>query len=412
MKYTIIKYIRVIVFLIILIVTVSAVVYFLYALSFQEIDLFGILFVNPVFKYVVWMPEWLYLVLCVSLLFLVVAFALTSLSLFYDQQRGRSARLKAKYFRYFTYLLSNYFVSGRYASGYDKKNFLMRIEPYIRTKIHLTAFLESYLRLQELVADNLSSDFKALIDDLNLQKKIESFLFHKNFDNRILSMKVLSYLRITTSIDQIKILAGHKNFVLRTEAYAALIRLMNDDDFLIHFIGENHNLSLIDINIVVNAVLKNRKMDIDYGALLFSENPRKIMIGLLLAKYRYEKSNDNIQLLINHIGNPNLKFNRLAWDALLSAVPQKEAVSVILERFDQQPDEVKLLILQNAHDIMDQRFYDFLADNLEQQSVLVKVEAMKLFFENDFSLLSTFESSPNVETKMVYNETACMYINK
>jgi hypothetical protein len=387
-------------------------VYFMYAFYNYETDLFGVKFVNPIYSFVSGIPVWLYLVLFFSLFSLINAFLFTNLSLFYDWHRSRSAKQKAKYLSYFTYLLSNYFVSDIYKNEGSRVNFIMRIKPFVRREIQLKAFLESYLRLQELMADNLSSDFKPLIDGLNIQNKIESCLYHKDFDNIILSMKVLSYLRITTCIGQILLLAENKNFVVRTEAYAALIRLMDNDDLLVGFIGEKHSLSFIDINMVVNAVLKNRKMNIDYGALLASENPRKVLIGLLLAKYRFEKSSNNTRLIINHIGDQDVALNKLAWDALLSTVPQNETMQIIIERFDQQPDDVKLLILKHAHNILDQRFYGFLVEIIERQSVLIKIEAMKIIFEFDFNLLSTFESSQNVEIKMAYNETACMYINK
>ncbi|MGQ1947033.1 hypothetical protein ACT3CD_08050 [Geofilum sp. OHC36d9] len=412
MMRTILKCFKVLALFVLLTSAIAFVAYFMYAFYRYETNLFGIRFVNPIYSFVSGIPVWLYLVLFFSFFSLVNASIFTSLSLFYDHQRSRSAKQKAKYLSYFTYLLSNYFVADIYKDEVNRANFFKRIKPFVKYEIQLKAFLESYLRLQELMADNLSPEFKQLIDALNIQNKIESFLYHKDFDNKILSMKVLSYLRITTSIDQILLLAENKNFVIRTEAYAALIRLMENDDFLVGFIGEKHSLSFIDINMVVNAVLKNRKMNIDYRALLASDSPRKVMIGLLLAKYRYEKSSKNTILIINHIGNQDVVLNKLAWDALLSTVPQDETMQIIIELFDQQPDEVKLLILEHAHNILDQRFYSFLVEIVEYQSVLVMIEAMKIIFENDFNLLSTFESSQNVEIKMAYNETACMYINQ
>lgn len=128
-----------------------------------------------------------------------------------------------------------------------------------------------------------------MVKYLKLTHKIESFIYNKNFDDKILAMKIISYLRLRTYNKQILKFAQSNNFALRTEAYASLIRLMETDEHLLNLIGTKYNLSLLDVNIIVNAILKNNKMNINYNALIFSENINQTMIGLLLAKYRYKK---------------------------------------------------------------------------------------------------------------------------
>ena len=49
---------------------------------------------------------------------------------------------------------------------------------------------------------------------------------------------------------------------------------------------------------------------------------------------------------------------------------------------------------------------------MREQTLLVKVEAMKVIFNNDFDLLSGFTNSKDEEIIKAYNETSCMFINR
>lgn len=385
-------------------------IYIVFAVSVflsPQTTLFGKLFNNPVYDFIESIPVWLYIFIHLTLFLFISSIVLNSLSLYYGFQRSRNDKLITRYFRFFTCALSAYFSGDSYKNEEKRKIFLKRIKPFLKKRIQLIAFLESYLQIQELIAEDLSKDFKLVIDELNIQRRIESFIHSRNFDDVILILKVQSYLRIYSNIEQIELLAKNKNFVIRTEAYAALIRLKDSNKVFISFIEEEDNLSILDINIIANAVLKNRKEKIDYRPLLTSNKERVIMVGLLLAKWKDDNNSDNTTIIHNYLGHPNVMLNILTWNALLAILPEKESVDIIVERFDLEPDSVKLKILENSYNISDHRFYDFFAKNLGHQSLLVKVEAMKIIYKNNPVLLSQFANSANSETAMAYNETVC-----
>jgi len=381
----------------------------IYVFYRSESNILGINFTNPVYEYVENIPFWVYIVLHFTVFSIVSAFLLTSLSHYFNIQKSRSLNIKDRYYRFFTYVLTSYLIIDLYKDENHRKKLLLRIKPFIKTRKQILALFKSYLRIQETLTTDLSGDFKHLMNDLNLQKKLESLIHDQDFDNRILAMRMLSYLRIHSFDQQIFKCAKSRNFALRTEAYAALIRLMEKDEHLLNFIGEMHKLSILDINIIVNEVLKNQKMDINYRALLSSANQQKIVIGLILAKYRYRKNEKNLILILNHIGSSNDLINSLAWDALLKLVPDDDCVDLIIDRFENEPDHIKLNILEKSHHVMSQRFLNFLASSIEDQTLIVKIEAMKIIFQNDFDLLEDFMNSQNDEIKMAYKETACMY---
>lgn len=412
MKYIILIYIRAIVKKLIALGVITFIAVCIYVFYRSESSFFGIDFTNPIYQYVENMPYWVYIVLYFTLFSIVSAFIFISLSHYFNIKRSQISTIRKRYYRFFTYILTSYFILDLYEDKTYRDTLFYRLKPFVKTKKQILALFESYLRIQENLTKNLSTDFKILITKLNLVRKLEFLIYDQDFDNRILAMRMLSYLQIHTCDKQIIRCAKNKNFALRTEAYAALIRLMDKDEHLINFIGDMHKLSILDINIIVNEVLKNKKMDINYRALLSSVNEQKKVIGLMLAKHRYRKNKKNLILILDHIGNSNDLINTLAWDALLTLVPDDDCVDIIIDRFENEHDEIKLNILEKSHHVMSKRFFNFLASIIEQQSLIVKVEAMKIIFNNDFYLLENFINSENDEIRMAYEETACMYTHK
>lgn len=383
-------------------------IYFFYR---PETQIFNIKFTNPIYAYVEKMLYWVYLVIYITI-FSVFSFALfLTLSLYYNFQRNRSSILFSKYTKFYTYVLTNYLLLDIYENDEFRDNLFKKIKPFLKKRRQIEALLCVYTKIQETLAMDLSEKFKFLLSKLNLYKKMEFFLVSNSFEDRILAMKTVSYLRLNDYEQLIKKYSNNRNFALRTESYAALIRLMKNDENLVKFIGEKHQLSLLDMNIIVNAVLKNFKLNIDYKALLSSNNQRKIMIGLMLAKYRYPKNKRNLILILNHIGNSNELHSELAWDALLTIVPDDDALDIIIDRFDNEPDDIKRLILKKSYSIDNERFSELLVKIINTETLLIKIEAMKILFKNNFYLLYNFTNSEDRDIQMAYKETFSIYMN-
>lgn len=387
-------------------------IFILFAYYFYkpEINLFGLQITNSYYSLITAYPVWIYLIICFTVLSIIFVFIFISLSLYYSFIREKRSQLKLKYTQLFATFLTKLFLSDSYKTDEQRIAFYKENKRYFKTRIQLIDFIDTYLRIQELLAANLSTDFKKLIQLFNLQHKIESFLYHKYVDDRILSMKIISYLRIDTHNKQIIKNGESKNVALRTEAYAALIRLMENGEHLINFIGEKHSLSLLDFNIIVNAILKNNKLSINYRALLASKQSRKNMIGLILAKYKFRKNRNNLTLIINHLYGIDEYQKQLAWDALLTLVPEEDAVDMVIDEFEKQTEEIKLIILKNSQSIINQKFLDFLSTIITQQTLLVKIEIIRIIYQHQFSLLSSIENSDDYEIKIAYNEITNIYI--
>ena len=382
----------------------------IYTFYHFETQLLGYQFTNPIYDYVKDMPVWLYIVLYFIIFSLISAFIFISLSHFFNVKKNRDAIIRERYSQLFIYMLTSYFISDYYNDEKHRKQLYRKIKPYLKTRIQVLALFHSYLRIQETLIPDLSASFSTLIKELKLQRQLEALIFNSDFADKILAMRILSYLQIRSREKQIVKCATSPNIALRTEAYAALLKLMNKDDQLLNFIGKKHRLSTLDINIVVNAILKNEKITIDFNDLLTSNNDQKLAIGLILLKHKCIKYDENKYHVIDHISSSNHNIKNLAWETLLTIAPEVDCINLILANFENETNETKLNILKNSHHIFNNTFSKYLAVIIEHQDLMIKIEAMKIIFQNDFDLLERFMSSSNDEIRMAYNEATCMYI--
>jgi hypothetical protein len=368
-------------------------------------------FQNPFYAQTSAMPVWLYLIVYFIIISIINVFIFVSLSAYFNSQREKTKKIRIYYEKLFAENIVDYLLSEKHDSKTHFDAFLSVLKPLLRNKIQLESFFSAYTKTQETLALNLSEKFIVLLTELDLIKQIKLFLYSNKLDDRILAMKMYSYLRIGDYEKRISKYARSNNYALRTEAFAALVRLMNEDHHLVTFIGEKYNLSMLDINVIVNAVLKNFKMNINYQALLSSPLSRKVIVGLMLAKHRYKKEYRNLILILNQIGSKDNLLNKLAWDSFLSLVPENEAVDIIIDRFKTEPIDVKLMILKQSHKLQDQRFFEFLGEVIKNEELPLKVEAMKILFKNNFEMLAKYSNNQESKIKLAFQEVSDININ-
>ena len=250
------------------------------------------------------------------------------------------------------------------------------------------------------------------MQELKIEKQALVLIHSRSFDNKILAMKLIAYLGVSANSKYIVKYAQSKNEAVRTEAYSSLIKLMATDKNLVSLIKDNDELSLIDVNIIVNAALKNPAIDMNDDSWFLSKNPRLMIVSLLLTKYGYRNKKSNFTPILNHTSGEEKEFSKLAWEVLLLRTPEEELVTIITDCFEQEREDVKLLIIKASQNISDKRFLDFLERIIETQPLLVKIEILSLFFKHDFDRLTHFINSDNDELNMAYKEaTSLLTIN-
>ncbi|WP_075603176.1 hypothetical protein [Saccharicrinis aurantiacus] len=380
----------------------------LYLLFLPSITINGAQYINP-FIHLEW---WTILVgyfifICAGG---VLGFVLMSSYITY--KRARVANLLPRLTSLYVNVIVEYLYADKYKTKAERDGLRKTMKRFGNQKMRVEAFFLSIAKVQEMVAENHSEEFKQLIKEINIEKYIDQFLYSYHLSDRILAMRFISYLRIKEQryIDCLFKYSKSNNFALRSDAYAALIRMVEGDNKLAEFVGTSHDLSLLDINFIVSAVIKNFKMNIDYHDFLASPIKRKIIVGLILSKYRYRKSRKSLILILNFIGNEDYTINYLAWDAFLNLVPKDEAADIIVDRFFQENDRIQLMILKSSYGIYNNRLYDLLEKAIVKGCLQVKLESMRILFKERFDRISKFYKSEDSDIKVVLREVADIHI--
>jgi len=393
------------------ILSVAVPLYGLYLLYQPQILVGNILYDNYIYQHFNW---WQSLVIYLIFINILGVLIFTTLSVYYTIQRTQNEKNIPRITNYFVGLIIEYLYSDKYKNEKERDALFAKIKRFTKRKRFVEALFLTITRIQETVALNHSGDFKELLAKTKLDAHIDQFLYSYNLSDRMLAMRIISYLRIRNEHYDTTIYrySDSKNYALRTEAYGALIRLMEGDNKLADFIGSKYDLSLFDINIIVNAVIKNHKMNIDYIDFLSSTLIRKIIVGLMLAKHRYRKGSRSLILILNYIGHEDPLLNQLAWSSFLELVPKEEGVDIIVDRFNKESEEIKLMILKNSYETKSETYHKFLQEMIGNESLLVKIEAMKILFNERFDFIYPFVNSDDEYIKMALKEVADLHINQ
>jgi hypothetical protein len=441
------KYIKAIIKKILFILVASTLIFFIYYFYVPSTHIGELELINPIYNVVKDIPLWLYLTVYFIIISLVNVFIFLVLSLYYSYIQAKRRRLRMHYETFFATKLCEYFLTEKYIvqelrgivldsktelseenkqenkikekvteylltekfdDEHTRKQLFNSLVPYTKTQLQIESLLSVYTKYQEMIAEDLSGKFKELMHALKIDRHLKTLLYAQDLDGRILALKVLSYIGNTDYKDKIIAYSKHKNYALRTQAIAALIRIMDSDKMLLSLIGEKHKLSLQDINVVVNSIINNFNKDIDLDYLIKSANDRKKIEGLMLAKYRLVRKKE---LIIHHVGNDDNLIRKIEWHLRLSLLSIDTVVSHIINNFSKENDSVKLTILEESMHLNNPDFHTFLQQVIEKEPLLLKIQAMKILFKHNINLLANYMDYDDKDIKMAYDEVTDIYIN-
>jgi ABC-type multidrug transport system fused ATPase/permease subunit len=342
-------------------------------------SILGYFIKNPIYQE---FPTWFVVVFVFIIFSLVSFFMFFVINIFLTSIRKRSDKQSKKLQSLFIKLIISYLYPLENSIDEEYKT-IARIKKFLYNSFSKRQFLISITKVAEDINTDFTYQFKSLVVKLKLDGIVKSLLYSANLSEKVLAMHIIYYLDLGNEnyVKSIMKYSESQNFALRMESYITMIRLMKDEGQLVEFIGNKYNLSMLDIDVIVNAILNNPMLKIDFIKLLSSEKTRKILIGLLMAQYKYRDNSRSIILILNQLDNENLMVKKLAWDAYLSLVPEKEGFDLIKEHYHELDHNVKLMIIKHFDFYNNQPEIDFLDDIILSEPVPIKIEAMKKMFK-------------------------------
>lgn len=371
--------------------------------------IFRFYFENPIYlKF----PNWAVLIFVFILFSFASFFMFFLVNLFLTSQRKRTERQSKKLQSLFIKLIISYLYPIEYSIDEEYKT-IARLNRFINNSFSKKEFLVSITKVSEVINTDFSYQFTSLVLKLKLESFVKSLLYSANLSDKILAMHIIYYLDLSNEsyLKRIMKYSESENFALRMESYITLIRLMKDGSELVKFIGEKYNLSMLDINVIVNAILNNPMLKIDFIKLLSSEKTRKILVGLLMAQYKYRDNSRSIILILNQLDNENLIVKKLAWNAYLSLVPEKEGFDLIKEHYHELNNTIKLLIIKQFNFYNNKAEIDFLDDLILNEPVSIKIEALKKMFKLNMKMFIKYVEIEDPVMVSVCSEIIDMNVN-
>ena len=352
---------------------------------------------------------WLYPMGFIAIVSATALVALGALIAYITYAKARNSRRTKLRQTLFTSYLTNYLLTDNTDLTPE---LVERLKLQLRSKKNILAFFVVYTRIQEIIAVDFSNKFLILLDTLDIRKKIEVLLYSNDFSDKIIAFKIISLLKIQKYNKEIESYLNSSNHALRTEAVVSQIMLSDNDDFsnISDIINHSAIVSMMDVNIIVNAVLKASNSKIDYDSLLMADHPNKKMIAVKIIKHKEIRSlKDKLIPLLNHT-NEQLSFE--AWDAFLSLENDgRKLEEAIVANYPLQSDKVKHLIISKGMLVQSESYINFLKRLVEfDMSLSIKASAMKTLFKHDIALISSYASSKDTKIGKAYKEVVDFYL--
>jgi len=386
----------------------GAIVLLIYFFRIDKFIFGNNIFENPFYDYLKDLDLWIYIILWLIVLSILNIIVLGILNVYFTMVRTIIENKKVKFEKIYAIELTDYFFSEvndeKYFDGLRNK-----FKESKKSNTQFVTFLGVYAQLQENLAMDLSGRFHELLVQIGARKKLVKLLHSDDYSNIILAIKVISYLRIAEYNNVIIKYLKSKSFAVRSEALTAIIRLSKEDNLSVLF-QFSHHISLLDVNIIVNAVLRNNKMHIDFKPLLKSNNPRIILIAVLIIRYRkLHNLKDDIKELISYC-RYDLQFD--LWNTYIELEDDKEALAyMVMEYFNILSSEIKQLILTRIKGITDESYISFVKEVIQNDpSITVKVAAIKYLFDNNYSSFQSMNFKSNDSINRAYKDVIDYFV--
>jgi hypothetical protein len=323
------------------------------------------------------------------------------MSIYFTIRNEKEEKAKLKDHLYFTNVILEYISSQEKDEILlSTRYFLANIRSF-RKKKSIESLFEDIIAVQENIGEDLSAKFSDMVNMLNLKKYIIAFLYSKRLARRTLAMKVIGCLKLHGNEKAISKYASSNNYVLRTVALDTLIRLSDTRNLQV-LLSHKRLISMLDINVIVHGFENNRNTDINYLSLLESGSPRINVIGLLLIKAgNISEYKDLIRPMIN--SNESL-LQKTALEAFTSIASTEEDLRFLTGIYKNQNTNGKILIIKSLQRESTGQFIEFLKEVISNDSVSLKIEAMRILFRNNIDSFILYENSSDRNILAAYNE--------
>lgn len=388
-------------------IIVVALTYFFYVPS---VEVFERSITNPIFHYFEYLSWWKHLIVYFTIICFINAFIFLVASFYYIIKKDRTLKKEKDYSFSFTQKMISYLYSDHFKNQSDIEDYFMYFKKNVKGRSAISVFFDVIVKIQNLISEDFRMKFNELIDHIKVRKNLEYFLYSKNLSEKIIALKMISFLGLHKYDDTISKYIKSSNYALRNEAVMAYMRLSesNNLDFLL---SQKYHLSTLQINSIINAVNLSLKDDeTDYGKLMQSSSPRVNVAGAMLIS---DKSKPEYRALIKSaLKDKNNMLREVAWESYANIGDTENDIGFMLASFENETQENKQTILKGLKGVeLNESLLDFLDKIVKTESILIKIFALRLIFEDDMNNFLAYQKLDDARIAIACREVADFNIN-
>lgn len=390
------------------ILTIAFFIYLIYFFKISEVTLFNTHFVNPFYALTAPLEVWLYLLVYFIFVFVFNSIFLTGLTITYKIQNKKADKLKNVYEKHFAELVTKYLTAKAFKEKEGEKAALKLLKRAYNKRVKII-LVEVLHRVHSQVVGDLRTDVNNLFKQLKLDRLMMAYLYSPYLSDKVLAIKTIADFQIHKKSNKLLKYTNSKNDILRAEAFISSIKLSMFDNITFKK-RSRWNISKLDMNNILLVTNQFKNHNIDIKALISSEFPRVVAMGLLLANEH--KKTELKELIKEKIGDSDPVVNQEAIQAFISMADRVSDYEFLLEGFDKHNQTNKMVIVlafQKCPDIvMSKYFYTSIIDNEE---LMLKNEAMKRLLELDPNKCLLYKNSLDTSILKAYKQSIDIYIN-
>lgn len=386
---------------------VLAVVLFMaYFFYMPSINIFGNEIINPFYSYFEYLSWWLHFMSFITVISSVIVIIFLFASFYFNIRKQRVEKKEKQYEDRFTKKMIAYLYSDFLLNDTKQEEYFNFFDRLTNSRMSSEILFIIIVRIQKLIDEDFRKKFNELLDNTRLRDRMEYLLYSNNISEKIIALKVISYLGVKDYNKRISRYINSRNYALRNEAIIAYVRLSdtNNLDFLL---SQKYHISKLGINEIINAVGGNLKEDrLDYEKLIKSSTTTRVNVaGVMLVKDR--NRSDYKELIKGALKDDDRLLREVAWDVYATIGKTDSDLDFMITRFADESHENKINILKSLRDFdQDERLLAFLDKVIINESLLLKIYALRLLFEKNMSRLFVYQRMGDDRISLACREVA------
>jgi len=346
---------------------------------------------------------WLYYLEYFIFIFLILTALTFMLTLYYGVDKRRKEKTHNRYINFYMSSLLSYLFMKNKLPEKEKKQRKAKFKKFVRNDYSKELIINTLLQIHSQTVGEIHNDTELILHELKYDNLIRSYLYSPYYRHKKIALSVISEFKIHGVEKYILGLAKREsNRLLHTDALVALIRL-NTYENLLQLIKNDVNISMWEVNVIIDNIEKDKIRKIPYKELLHSNNKGMLLLGIILSRlHQKQEFKYDIQKYIEY-HNDNIMEEAIL--AFASFAGDKSDFVYLRNSYNKATGRGKLSIIRTVSHSPDTeyavQFLEWVAIN---EPIKYKTEALRSLLTINIGRVAMLKDSEDPLVRMACNE--------